>query len=388
MNIILFDGPEWENMRPLTLTKPFAEMRIGILSFKDRWMKYLGGNYSYLTRDYLSKKYPAHIESQNIFINPSFFPNPTLAKSIVELKEGESIWQNDEPVAACMGIEQFVEQRFDDSKKKSESAAAHVRFLWELFLYNEFAIRHDFDLITKNRKSQPISKTNNVLNSENIFLEEGAKVEFSTLNASKGPIYLGENSEIMEGSMIRGGFALCEHGLVKMGAKIYPGTTVGPYSKVGGELNNAILMAYSNKGHDGFLGNAVLGEWCNLGADTNNSNLKNNYDPVKLWDYGKKRYISTGLQFCGLFMADFSKSAINTQFNTGTVVGVSSNIFKSGFPPNFVSSFNWGGSRDSIRYELKASFEAAEKMMARREKILTEKDREILTHIFNETTVY
>lgn len=192
----------------------------------------------------------------------------------------------------------------------------------------------------------------------------------------------------MEGSLIRGGFALCEHGLVKMGAKIYPGTTVGPYSKAGGELNNAILMAYSNKGHDGFLGNAVLGEWCNLGADTNNSNLKNNYDPVKLWDYGAKRFVNTGLQFCGLFMADFSKSAINTQFNTGTVVGVSSNIFKSGFPPNFVSSFNWGGSRDSLRYELKASFEAAEKMMARREKILTEKDREILTHIFNETTVY
>lgn len=388
MNIILFDGPEWENMRPLTLTKPFAELRIGILSFRDRWMKYLGGNYSYLSRAYLSEKYLVHAESQNLFINPAFFPNTVFAEAIQHLKEGESLWQNDQLMAACMSLDDFKNQRFEESGKKSGVTAAHVRYLWELFTYNEFAIKNDFDLLTKGRRSQPVSKTNQVLNPENIFLEEGAEVEFATLNAKNGVIYIGEGAEIMEGSLVRGGLALCEHAKLNMGTKIYSGTTIGPHCKVGGEINNSILTAYSNKAHDGFLGNSVLGEWCNLGAGTNNSNLKNNYAAVKIWDYGKKSFVNTGLQFCGLFMGDYSKSAINTQFNTGTVVGVSSNIFKAGFPPNFIPSFNWGGSRDSIRYELKASFEAAEKMMARREKILTEKDKDILTSIFEETAHY
>lgn len=388
MNIILFDGPEWENMQPLTLTRPFAELRIGILTFRERWMKYIGGNYSYLTREYLSAKYPVHSESQNIFINPSFFPNGMLVEAILHLKEGESIWQKDDLVAACMNLDDFKNKRFEDSKKHLNSVSVHVRYLWELFVYNEFAIKNDFDLLTKDRKSQPISKTNQVLNPENIFLEEDAEVEFATLNAKTGVIYIGEGAEIMEGSMVRGGLALCEHSKLNMGTKIYSGTTIGPHSKVGGEINNSILTGYSNKAHDGFLGNSVLGEWCNLGAGTNNSNLKNNYAAVKLWDYGQKKFINTGLQFCGLFMGDYSKSAINTQFNTGTVVGVSSNIFKPGFPPNYISSFNWGGTRDSIRYELKASFEAAEKMMERREKILTEKDKEILTYIFDKSSDY
>lgn len=384
MNIILFDGPEWGNMRPLTLTKPFAELRIGILSFKERWMKYIGGNYSYLTRDYLSDKYPSHSESQNIFINPAFFPNPTLVDAILKLKEGESLWQSEDLVAANMSLDNFLYRGFDKSKMNASSISVHIRYLWELFVYNEFAIRNDFDLMTKNRKSQPIPATNQVLNPENIFLEEGSIVEFATLNAKAGVIYIGKDAEIMEGCMIRGGLALCEGAKLNMGTKIYSGTTIGPHSKVGGEINNSILTAYSNKAHDGFLGNSVIGEWCNLGAGTNNSNLKNNYAAVKLWNYDQKKFVSTGLQFCGLFMGDYSKSAINTQFNTGTVVGVSANIFKPGFPPNFIQSFNWGGSRDSIRYELDSSFEAAEKMMSRREKILTEKDKDILRFIFNE----
>lgn len=389
MNIILFDGDEWENMRPLTLTKPFGELRIGVLSFKERWMKYLGGNYSYLTRDYLSKKYPTHIENRNVFINSAFFPNEMLAEAISKLDEGETLWQKEVLVAACMmDTEDFKNKKFSETKKKLNSVAVHIRHLWELFIYNEFAIRHDFDLLTKDRESQPIPDGNRVVNPENIFLEEGAIVEYSSLNASKGPIYIGEGAEIMEGSLIRGGLALCEGGKINMGTIVYPGTTIGPHSKVGGELNNAILMGYSNKSHSGFLGNSVLGEWCNLGAGTNNSNLKNNYADVKLWDYNQKKYLNTGLQFCGLFMADYSKSAINTQFNTGTVVGVSSNIFKPGFPPNFVNSFNWGGSRDSSRFELNTSFDAAAKMMARREKLLTDKDKKILEHIFNETAQY
>lgn len=388
MNIILFDGPEWENMRPLTLTKPFGELRIGILSFKERWMKYLEGNFSYLTCDYLSKKYPTQFESKNLFINPSFFPNEALIEVIRNLKEGESLWQHNNLVAAFMSIDDFLNKDFAQSQKKLDDSVIHIKHLWDLFTYNGFAIQSDFELITKNRKSQPIPESNRFINPENIFLEENAKVEFAILNAKSGPIYIGKNSEIMEGSMIRGSFALCEKSVVNMGAKIYSDTTVGPYSKVGGELNNSILMAYSNKGHDGFLGNSVIGEWCNLGADTNTSNLKNNYASVKLWDYGQKKFVNTGLQFCGLFMADYSKSAINTQFNTGTVVGVSSNIFKQGFPPNFIPSFNWGGTRDSIRYNLNASYEAAEKMMARREKILTDIDKEILRFIYNETSEY
>ncbi len=281
-----------------------------------------------------------------------------------------------------------VLQVLSNSKTEISSSVVHIQHLWELFIYNEFAIGYDFKLLTHGRNSAKISETNHLINPENIFFEEGAKAEFSILNATNGPIYLGKDSEIMEGSLVRGSLALCENAKLNMGTKIYSGTTVGPHSKVGGELNNAILMGYSNKAHDGFLGNSVIGEWCNLGAGTNNSNLKNNYAEVKLWDYSQKRFINTGLQFCGLIMGDYSKSAINTQFNTGTVVGVSANIFKPGFPPNFISSFNWGGSRDSEKFNLNRSYEAASKMMERREKILTENDKDILKHIFDELTDY
>ncbi|MFA5620654.1 MAG: GlmU family protein [Weeksellaceae bacterium] len=386
MNIIFFDGPEWETLRPFTLTKPVAELRIGILKFAERWQKLLKGNYSFLTQDYLANKYKVEAESQNLFINSVFFPNGELVQSIQNLREGESIWYKESLVAANTGLNAFQSKRFKE-KQSIQSTIIQIQHLWDLFTYNPFAIQYDFDLLTEGRQSQAISETNRIIHPERVFLEEGAVVEHAILNATDGPIYVGVEAEIMEGSMIRGGLALCEHGKINMGAKIYPGTTIGPHSKVGGEVNNSILMGYSNKGHDGFLGNSVLGEWCNLGADTNNSNLKNNYSNIRLWDYSTKSYIDTGLQFCGLMMGDFSKSAINTQFNTGTVVGVSANVFDPGFPPKFIPSFSWGGKKDSEKFDLEKSFDAAEKMMVRRKKLLTEKDKYILNHIFSESSL-
>jgi len=258
----------------------------------------------------------------------------------------------------------------------------HIGHLWDLFAHNDHAVKYDFTLITKGKESQPISETNGIINPENIFLEEGAVIEYAVLNAKSGPIYVGKEAEIMEGSLVRGSLALCEGAKLNMGSKIYPGTTIGPHCKVGGEVNNSILMGYSNKGHEGFLGNSVLGEWCNLGADTNNSNLKNNYSEIKIWDYEAQNYINTGLQFCGLMMGDFSKSAINTQFNTGTVVGVCANVFDPGFPPKFIPSFSWGGGENSERFELKKAYEAAEKMMERRKKMLKKEEKKVLEYIY------
>lgn len=379
MNIILFDGEEWENLLPLTFTKPVASLRMGVLSFAERWEKILNTTISYRTQSYLEEKFSTNYQSENIFINPSFFPTTELIHYIKELELNQSILFNGQLVA----VKTTEESPRITSEIISLEKTIHIKNSWDLFTYNFQAIEFDFEILTKGRASQPISETNNVLHPEKIFIEEGAKVEFSILNASEGPIYIGKEAEIMEGCMIRGGLALCEHGKINMGAKIYPGCTVGPYCKVGGELNNAILMAYSNKGHDGFLGNAVLGEWCNLGADTNNSNLKNNYAEVKLWNYKEKRFVKTGLQFCGLIMGDYAKSAINTQFNTGTVVGVCANVFQSGFPPNMIKHYSWGGQSDAPVFSFERACEAAEKMMERRKVEFTPTDKKILEHIFN-----
>lgn len=379
MNIILFDGEEWENLLPLTFTKPVASLRMGVLSFAERWEKILNSSISYKTQHYLEEKFSTHLQSENIFINPSFFPTKELIQAIKNIELNTSIvFEN-----------QLVAVRTTEAVPKITTKIIeldqiiYIKNSWDLFTYNFQAIEFDYDLLTEGRKSQPISQTNKVLHAERIFLEEGAKVEFSILNASEGPIYIGKDAEIMEGSMIRGGLALCEHAKINMGAKIYSGCTIGPFCKVGGELNNAILMAYSNKGHDGFLGNAVIGEWCNLGADTNNSNLKNNYAEVKLWSYKEARFVKTGLQFCGLIMGDYAKSAINTQFNTGTVVGVCANVFQSGFPPNMIKHYSWGGQSDAPIFSFERACEAAEKMMERRKVEFTSTDEKILKHIFN-----
>ena len=385
MNYILFDGSHRNALLPFTFTRPVADIRVGILTIREKWEKYLGYTTSTVTEDYLSEKYPLVELEENIMINASYLPTENLSIMIKNMEAKQAIFDEDTPIAFYVKEDEEVDFDTYDVIQYNFDAIS-IQNTWDIFSKNDVAIREDFKLLTTDRESQPISSTNNVLNPENVFIEEGAKLEFVTLNASTGPIYIGKDAEIMEGSIVRGPFALCDHGVVKMGAKIYGPTTVGPHSKVGGEINNSVLFGYSNKGHDGFLGNSVLGEWCNLGADTNTSNLKNNYAPVRLWSYETEGFAKTGLQFCGLMMGDHSKCGINTMFNTGTVVGVNANIFGSGFPRNFIPSYSWGGSGGFTTYLPKKAFEVAEVVMSRRNMELTEEDKKILQHVFEETS--
>lgn len=387
MNYILFDGPHRTALLPFTFTRPVADIRVGILTIREKWEKHLGSTTTSITEDYLSEKWPMVEMENNIMINASYLPNDILVAMIKNLEHNQAIFQEDEVVAFYakegekVDFDSFEVLEFSNDCIKIENT-------WDIFQKNEVAIREDFELLTEDRFSQPIPKSVNVIAPENIFIEEGAKLEFVTLNASTGPIYIGKNAEIMEGSVIRGPFALCESGRVKLATKVYGATTVGPHSVIGGEVNNSVLFGYSNKGHDGFLGNAVLGEWCNIGADSNNSNLKNNYEEVKLWSYETENFAKTGLQFCGLMMGDHSKCGINTMFNTGTVVGVSTNIFGAGFPRNFVPSFSWGGASGFTTYLTKKAFETAKIVMARRNVEFSEEDAKILEHVFEETKKY
>ncbi len=385
MNYILFDGTVRNALLPFTYTRPVADIRVGILTIREKWEKYLGNTTTTITEEYLAEKYPMVELEENVLINASFLPNPNLVEIISNLKENEAVFYGEEVIAFYTKDTQ-EEVKFDSYKAiEFKEDVLRIEHPWDIFSKNGAALKADFELLTEGRKSAPISKTNTVMHPEHIFLEDGATVECSILNATDGPIYIGKDAEVMEGSIIRGGFALGAHAIVKLGAKIYGPTTIGPHSRVGGEVNNVVFFAYSNKGHDGFLGNAVLGEWCNIGADTNNSNLKNNYDQVRLWNYETEGFAKTGLQFCGLMMGDHSKCGINTMFNTGTVVGVSANIFGSGFPRNFVPSYSWGGASGFSTYLPKKAFETAKVMMARRGQEFDEKEAAILTHIFEET---
>jgi UDP-N-acetylglucosamine diphosphorylase/glucosamine-1-phosphate N-acetyltransferase len=389
MNYILFDDTTRINMLPLTFTRPVAEIRFGILTIREKWEFYLKSKTSTKTEEYLSKKFPLvfAIDADNLWINGSFSPNEKLIEEIKSLKPQQALLSSNVLIAANSGdLKEFDFKNIESfTKFQSHAVAMRIENPWDIFSKNGEAIQADFHLITKGRKSIALSSTNKVLGVENVFVEEGAKVECAILNATTGPIYIGKDSEIMEGSIVRGPFALCEHSALKLGAKIYGPTTVGPHSKVGGEVNNSVIIGYSNKGHDGFLGNSVLGEWCNIGADSNNSNLKNNYAEVKLWNYEKERFVNTGLTFCGLIMGDHSKCGINTMFNTGTVVGVNANIFGSGFPRNFVPSFSWGGAAGFTTYKLKDAFEVAARVFERRGLVFNETEQEILIHVFELT---
>jgi UDP-N-acetylglucosamine diphosphorylase/glucosamine-1-phosphate N-acetyltransferase len=384
MNYILFDGTVRDSLLPFTFTRPVADIRIGILTIREKWEKYLNTTTTTVTEDYLSEKYPMVELDENILINASFLPNRALVGKIESLQKNEAIF-HDEEVIAFYSMEG---QEVDFSTFKSiefEGDLLRIKNTWDIFSKNGEALQADFDFLTEGRKSAPISKTNSLINPENIFLEEGASVEYSILNATEGPIYLGKDSEIWEGSLIRGAFALCNNAVVKMGAKMYGATTVGPFGKVCGEISNSVIFGYSSKGHEGYLGNAVLGEWCNIGADSNNSNLKNNYAKVRLWNYASEKFEQTGLQFCGLMMGDHSKTAINTMFNTGTVIGVNANIYVPGFPRNFIPSFSWGGASGFSTYQPEKAFEAAKVMMARRGVEFDEKEANILNHVFEFT---
>ena len=388
MNYILFDGPARNALLPFTFTRPVADIRIGILTIREKWEKYLGSTTTTLTEEYLSEKFPMVEMEANVMINASFLPNEVLSEMVKNLEKNQAIFKGDEVIAFYTNDTQD-EVDFDTYEIIDfNQDCLTVQNTWDIFAKNDAAIREDFDLLTDDRTSQPIPKSVNVIASENVFIEEGAKLEFVTLNASTGPIYIGKNTEIMEGSVIRGPFALCESGRVKLASKVYGATTVGPHSVIGGEVNNSVLFGYSNKGHDGFLGNAVLGEWCNIGADSNNSNLKNNYEEVRLWSYETESFTKTGLQFWGLMMGDHSKCGINTMFNTGTVVGVSTNIFGSGFPRNFVPSFSWGGAAGFTTYLTTKAFQTAKIVMARRQVDFTDQDAKILEHVFEVTKKY
>ncbi len=386
MNIVLFDGKARKSLLPFTFTRPIADLRIGILKIAEKWEKYMPCKVSYLTEDYLQVKFPLHLATDNLFINASYLPNPTWIEKLTKLKSNEVLTDDEEVVAYKSALPTTDFSGW--SKHKLTTKVTVINYSWDIFSKNHSEIEADFQLLTKGRRSQEIPPTVTVIKGENIFVEEGAKLYNGTLNASEGPIYIGKNAEVMENSAIRGPFALCEGASIKMGSKIYTGTTVGPYSKVGGEVSNSVIFGFSNKGHDGFLGNSVLGEWCNLGADTNTSNLKNNYAKVRLWDYDSGRFADTGLQFCGLMMGDHSKCGINTMFNTGTVVGVSANIFGAGFPRNFIPSFSWGGSAGTMTYKTDKAFEVAEVVMMRRNIEFSEVEKNILSHVFEETKKY
>lgn len=393
-NIILFDGEERARLLPLTYTRPVADLRVGILKINEKWAKQMNAKVSFITKDYLSGKYQMEYGNENYMINGSVLPSPQLKRLLQQMNYNDAFVIGDELIAAKFDERNFERlMQNDDIGNLNAQDLGTTKFnkinhLWDLTRLNKEELLLDFELLTKDRKSQPISATNYVNAPENIFLEEGAEVEGAFLNAKKGPIYIGKNAEIMEGAMIRGGFALCEEAKVKMGAKIYGSTTIGPVSKVGGEVNHSIILGYSNKGHDGYLGDSIIGEWCNLGADTNNSNLRNDYGEVKLWSYSEERFERTGQQFCGLIMGDHSKTGINTMFNTGSVVGVSSNIYGSEFPRNFIPSYTWGGAHGFKSYKTDKAFDTIEKVMSRRDVDFSIEDRIIMLRVFEDSAKY
>ena len=389
MNYILFDDSSRNNLLPLTFMRPVADIRIGILTIREKWEKYVDAETSTITEPYLAKKYPIKQSDNNILINGSVCPSEAMVTAVKALKKNETLSTANYIIAMNMGDDIFGETEAVDSSDSNTIIfeGEHIKLsnTYDIFAKNGEAIKHDFNLITNGRKSQKLSDTNRVLGAENIFVEEGAVVEFAILNAENGPIYIGKDSEIMENSVIRGPFSLGDHGVVKMASKIYGSTTIGPWSKVGGEINNSVLFAHSNKAHDGFLGQSVIAEWCNLGSDTNTSNLKNTYEPVRLWNYSQSSFINTGLTFCGLIMGDHSKCGINTMFNTGTVVGVNCNIFGSGFQRNYIPSFRWGGTGKQSIFDIKKAIKVASIVYGRRNKDFDNTEQDILKSVFDLT---
>lgn len=393
-NIILFDNEIRDHLLPLTYTRPMCDLRVGILTIREKWERWLDAPSFSITQDYLSEKYGLDYSDINYVINGSALPSPQLCELIRQMDNNEAYLQGDELIVAKVGVEQLEKLIKDDEIEElipidlQNTQYSKVNRLWDLFQLNAEEIQSDFELLTKGRKSAVLSDTNQVIGRNNIFVEEGAIVEGAFLNCKEGPIYIGKDAEVMEGSMLRGPIAIGEGAKVMMGARIYGGTTIGPFCKAGGEINNSILQSYSNKQHDGFLGQSVIGEWCNIGADTNTSNLKNNYEEVRIWDYHENRFIESGTQFCGLIMGDHSKTGINTMLNTGTVIGVGANIFGSGYPRTFLPSFSFGGPHGYQTFKIENAFQMMERMMARRDVVFTPEDRLIVMRVFEDSAKF
>lgn len=387
MNLILFDNQYREELLPFTFTRPQADIRVGILTVREKWEKRLQvAGSSSCTQVYLSQKFPMQATEDNYMINGGICPNDALVQAVQALQPGQKLVKGEDIIALRTAT---IPASVIECECKAISYSGdytQILHLWDIFSYNEQELQIDYELITRGRKSMPLSNTNRVLCPENVFVEEGAVVECAVINAKNAKVYIGKDAEIMENAVLRGSVALLEHAQVKVGAKIYGATTIGPYSKVGGELGNVVIFGYSNKAHDGYMGNSVLGEWCNIGADTNTSNLKNNYDIVKLWNYPTHSFQKTGLQFCGLMMGDHSKCGINVMFNTGTVVGVSANVFGSGYQRNFYPSFHWGGGNVNVTdYKLDVAIEVAKRVYLRRNKVFDDVEAQILYSVYNLT---
>lgn len=388
MNYILFDGSSREDLLPFTYTRPVAEIRVGIMTIREKWELLLGNTVTYLTEEYLEKKFPLVEFDENIYIDASVIPTKELAEEIQFLSKNQAILCNDVVVAffALLTQEQinFDSYEFIDFTKD----VLIIEKLPDVFSHNFTAIQHDFHLITEDRESEKISLTNNIIGRENVFIEKGAVLEFVTINATNGPVYIGKDTLVMEGSMLRGPIAINDNSVVKMGTKIYGGTTVGPNCTVGGEIKNVVFFGNSNKGHDGYLGNSVIGEWCNIGADTNCSNMKNNHSDVSVWNYGSSNFESAQTQFCGLFLGDYSKLGINSMINTGTVIGVSTNIFGGGFPEKFIPSFSWNAIEKIETYRLDRALDDASKMHALKKQDISNLESEILEFVFEISSKY
>jgi UDP-N-acetylglucosamine diphosphorylase/glucosamine-1-phosphate N-acetyltransferase len=389
MNIVLFDEPAIRtSLLPFTFTRPVANIRIGILTIAEKWQKWMGTGISYSTEDYLSIKFPQVTSRDNLFINGAVCPNGDLVAAISSLQSNEALIYSD-MLVAVRTIDNSITEHSNYKIKEYLGESTVIANPWDIFKYNAAEIKVDFDLVTAGRTSQEISDPHTIVYGlENIFIEEGASIRAAILNAESGPIYIGKNAQVHEGAIIKGSFALCEGSNINVGGKMRGDTTVGPYSKVGGEVSNSVIFGNSNKGHEGYLGNSVIGEWCNLGADTNTSNLKNNYADVKIWNYEKGEFINTGEMFCGLMMGDHTKCGINTMFNTGTVVGVAANIFGSGFPRNFIPSYSWGGAAGFTTYQMRKFYEVAEKVFDRKQLVFDDVEKSILDHVFTSTSQY
>lgn len=395
IHTILADGESWSYLLPLTYTRPVAELRVGYRTIREKWADFLTKAPSYLTQHYLQGKFPAVIEDHNLILNAAVLPDDSLVKAVASLKAGQVLMAGNTWVALQITGDDLQNQGLssclENAEKTAYTADKMPRVIgrpWHILSYLAEELIADIEKITLGCESKPLSPSNRVIGSGSVFVEEGVMAECCIFNTTQGPIYLGKNSEVMEGSMIRGPFVLGEGSTINMGAKIYGPVSVGPRCKVGGEVKGTIFMGNANKGHDGFVGDSIIGEWCNLGADTNTSNLKNNYLPVRVWSFVEEKFVDTGLQFCGLIMGDHTKTGINTMLNTGTVTGAFSNIFGEGYPRTFIPSFAWGGASGFSTHPLKKALETAEIVMARRKINMTEEDRKIANYILEMTAKF
>ncbi len=383
MNIILFDTEARGNLFPLTLTRAVADVRTGIITIKERWEKMTGAKLFVLTDEYLQPLYEPIPANDYVFVDARIIPSNEVMQRIINLPENESISDENGLIAGKAFINSYPsldKLRGLFKNISSISAVKRLMFPNEIFLLNEEMIRFDYKLLTKGRISDDHNDSVHVTKASRIFIEDGAEISYSNLNAASGPIYIGKNTTVMEGCFIRGPFALCEGAVLKMGTKIYGATTIGPYCTAGGEIKNSVMTGYSNKAHDGYLGNSVIGEWCNLGAGTSNSNVKNTGGEINIWNYYENNYMPSGNK-CGVIMGDYSRTSINTSINTGTIIGVCCNIFGDGLTPKVINHFSWG-TKEQHRYELEKALKDILNWKKMKNKTISEPEKNILKHIF------